>query len=128
VVRVALALVTDCCTEIATCLNAPTIKLDLQPEAAALAEEARQNRRLATAIRQIRWAIQDDAELPGAMAHFLWAIRLSDLPAQTVGAVIRYLAGPAIADLAQAPSTGGFLPLPARAFFRRLRAVAGLKH
>jgi len=127
VLCVALALVTDCCTDIAASVNVTTLKLDLQPEATALAEEARRNPRLATAVRQIRSAIQNDAELPGAAAQFLWSIRLSDRPARTAGAVIRYLAGPAVTDLAQTPSAGSVLPLPVRAFIRRVRVVAGLR-
>jgi len=125
---VALALVSECCAEIAAALDAPEIGLSIPPQAEALAAGARRTSRLATALKQIRSGLQRDATLPGAMAHFRWSIRLSDHPVQTAAAVARYLAGPAIADLAQTPPAGNVLPLPARAFLRRLRAVVGLRH
>ncbi|KPK07966.1 MAG: hypothetical protein AMJ64_04960 [Betaproteobacteria bacterium SG8_39] len=123
VVRVALALVIDCCAETAEALDVPEIGLSVPPQA-----EARLTPRLAGAVEQIRAALQTDAPLPGAMAHFRWSIRVSDDRLKTARAIVRYLAGPAIADLAQEPSTAGILPLPARAFLRRLRSVVGVRH
>jgi hypothetical protein len=128
VVRVALAMVIDCCAEIAESLDAPEIRLSVAPQAEALAEDARRAPRLTAALAEIRSGIQNDAPLPGAMAHFGWSIRLSDHPLRTTAAVAHYLTGPAIADLAQASAAGSVLPLPARAFLRRLRAVVGLRH
>jgi len=127
VVRVALALVIDCCAEIAESLDAPEIRLSVAPQAEALADDARRAPRLAAALAKIRSGFQNDAPLPGATAHFRWSISLSDHPLRTAAAVVRYLAGPAIADLAQAPAAGSVLPLPARAFLRRLRAVVGFR-
>jgi hypothetical protein len=98
------------------------------PQAEALAGDARRTPRLAAALAKIRAGIQNDAPLPGATAHFRWSISLSDHPLRTTAAVVRYLAGPAIADLAQAPAAGSVLPLRARAILRRLRAVVGLRH
>ncbi len=128
VVRVALALVIDLCAEIAQWLGAPSLGLIVPPQAAALAAEARSTLRLATALGQIRTAVQADAPLPGAMAHFRWSLRLSDRPASTVAAILRYLGGPAIIDLAEAPAGATGLPLAARALLRRVETVAGLRH
>jgi hypothetical protein len=128
VVRVALAMVIDCCAEIAESLDAPEIRLSVAPQAEALAEAARRAPRLTAALAGIRSGIRKDAPLPGAMAHFGWSIRLSDHPLRTMAAVAHYLTGPAITDLAQAPAAERILPLPVSAFLRRLRAVVGLRH
>jgi hypothetical protein len=128
VVRVALALVIDCCAEVAESLGAHELELRVAPQAEALAANARRTPRLAGAIEQVRAALRRDTPLPGAMAHFRWSLRVADNPSRTAAAVVRYLAGPAIADLAQDPSTAGVLPLPVRAFLRRLRSVVGVRH
>jgi hypothetical protein len=127
VIRVALALVIDCCAEITETLNAPGLGLIVPAQAEALAAEARRSRRLAAAVAGVRLALQNDSPLPGAVAHFRWSIRVSDRPLHAVGAVARYLSGPAIADLA-APAARRILPMPISALLRRLRGVVGLRH
>jgi hypothetical protein len=62
------------------------------------------------------------------MAHFRWSLRLSDRPARAVAAILRYLGGPAIIDLAEAPAGASSLRLAARALLRRAQTVAGLRH
>jgi len=120
-VRVALAVADDLAGEVARRFDAPALALSLPRPARALAEEARRMERLTGAVRSIRANLQSDTWDTGAMAHFRWALRLADHPARTAIEIARYLAGPAVADLASMPAEGeSGLALRVRALRRRL--------
>jgi len=120
-VRVALAVADELAGEVARRFDAPTLALSLPRPAQALAEEAWRVDRLTAAVRSIRANMQCDAWNTSAMAHFRWALQLADHPARTAIEIARYLAGPAVADLATMPAEGeSDLALRVRALWRRL--------
>lgn len=119
-VRVALCVLDGLAGDVARVLNIPALAVRLPARAQALAGEAGRAARLARAIREIRRGLHD-AVAGGAVAHFLWALRVADRPTRTARSIFRYLSRPTVADLAAMPPRGeSETALRLRAFRRRL--------
>jgi hypothetical protein len=105
-VQVALAVADDLSNDTARMLDAPGLSMILSPSARALADGARRVPRLAGAVRSIRERLAADGGTGGAVAQFLWALRLADRPLRVTRGVARHVANPTVADLAAMPPHG----------------------
>ena len=123
-IRAALASIDGITGDIARDLDIPALAVTLPAPARTLADEARRVAHLARTVQSIRVGLQFDNETASAIAHFRWALALADRPMRTAGAIIRYLSGPTITDVAAMPPQGeSDAELRLRAFRRRLRGL-----
>lgn len=119
--RIGLATVRSLCAELAARLDIPDFALRLPPAAARLADEAVLRARPRRAIAAIRRRIASDSREIHPGANFRWALLVADHPAAAAGAIVRYLCGPAIADMRELPDPpGSALGIRLRAARRRL--------
>lgn len=119
-VRVALCALDGLAKDAARALGIPALAIALPTPAQVLADEAKRAANLTRAVQAIRVQLQHDAVAGGALAHFLWALRLADRPIRTAGAIARHLSGPTVADLATMPPQGeSNAALRLRALLRR---------
>lgn len=118
---VALAVVEELSAALASDLRLQQLRVDLEPEARALAANARRHNRSLSAIRDIRNRLATDSRLTGPLDHFRWALKVADRPARASAAVLRHMAGPTMDDLMSMPASGlSDVALRIRALRRRL--------
>ena len=96
--------------------------LELPPPARALVREAGGDARVREAIRGLMARLAVDGRATRPTEHFRWAMEVADRPAGVALEVLRYLSGPAIADVAAIPPGG---ESGARLHYRALRRRLG---
>ncbi len=123
-VRVALAVLDEAGQEAARACAVQALAVELPPAAQGLAREARLRPMLGRAVDAIHRRLFNDERLERPIERFRWALQLADHPGEIAGAVLRYLLGPAVPDLALMPPEGlSDLRLRLRALRRRLGAA-----
>lgn len=124
-VRVALAVIGRVSGEVARAFAEPSLHTVLPPPACALAQEGEADARSLAAVDAILAGLATDQRRVGARESLRWAMRISDRPARAALEVLRYLSGPAAADLEAMPPDGeSEASLRYRAFRRRLARAA----
>lgn len=117
-VRVALAVVEKVAGEVARELREPALDVALPLPARSLAAEALRDARSRDAVEAIVTRLATDRRRLGARQNLRWAVQISDRPARSALQVLRYLSGPAVADLEAMPAEG---ESEARLRYRSLR-------
>src|SRR5262249_16859628 len=97
------------------------LAIELPGAALALLEDVRRNARLAHAAEAICHRLGTDGRIDGPLPHFRWSLQVADRRLRVAMMIARYVAGPAIADLATLPPEGlADISLRLRAVRRRL--------
>ncbi|MCM2329501.1 MAG: nucleotidyltransferase family protein [Lysobacter sp.] len=123
-VRVALAVAERLADDARRWSGVAELGAPLPDEARMLAGEARGGRRMRRAIAMILSRLSQDAVTPGAVAHFRWALLVGDDRWAVAGETLRYLLGPAAADLAAIKGKGeSDVALRLKALKRRLGGI-----
>jgi hypothetical protein len=124
-VRVALAVVARIGDQVAAALGEPALAVALPPPAQALAAEGERDPRSRAAVDAILARQAADCRRARSHESLRWAVQISDRPARSAIEVLRYLSGPAVADLEAMPAGGeSDASLRYRSFRRRLANAA----